>query len=221
MPQKERKERKAPSITPSILSPAMPTVVPNGNLTRSKVARRLGVSVTTLRRMEGTLLHPQTGEGGVRMFDADEVEAAVIRVRRRERPEEPETGAVAAEVFTLFDEGVHPVDVIKKLLLAPNPSRFERLTYRKPPALPGMSYFLSGIPLSPRQPPQFYFSPQPADLELLEELGNGRRGEAWNGVRIAWPHTPNHWIAFLTALIGNTWGGVHCLGRGGTAVVLY
>lgn len=120
MPRRARRERKARSITPSILSPAMPTAVPNGSLTRSKVARRLGVSVTTLRRMEGTLLHPQTGEGGVRMFDADEVEAAVIRVRRRERPEEPETGAVAAEVFTLFDDGVHPVDVIKKLLLAPN-----------------------------------------------------------------------------------------------------
>jgi hypothetical protein len=117
MPQKEQ---KTPSTTPSILSPAMRTAVPSGSLTRSKVARRLGVSVTTLRRMEGTLLHPQTGEGGVRMFDAEEVEAAVIRVRRRERPEEPETGAVAAEVFTLFDEGVHPVDVIKKLLLAPN-----------------------------------------------------------------------------------------------------
>ena len=44
-------------------------------LTRSQVARRLGKSIATVRRMEGFDLNPWTDERGVNRFDADEVDA--------------------------------------------------------------------------------------------------------------------------------------------------
>lgn len=44
-------------------------------LTRSQVAQRLGRSLATVRRLEGTVLHPQQDPQGVHRFDPDEVEA--------------------------------------------------------------------------------------------------------------------------------------------------
>lgn len=44
-------------------------------LTRSGVAKRLGKSLATVRRMEGVELHPTRDERGVHRFDPDEVEA--------------------------------------------------------------------------------------------------------------------------------------------------
>jgi len=45
-------------------------------LTRSGVAKRLGKSIATVRRMEGMELHPTRGSNGVHLFDPDEVDAA-------------------------------------------------------------------------------------------------------------------------------------------------
>lgn len=45
-------------------------------LTRSGVAKRLGKSIATVRRMEGVELHPTRGSNGVHLFDPDEVDAA-------------------------------------------------------------------------------------------------------------------------------------------------
>jgi hypothetical protein len=92
----------------------------SGSLTRSQAARRLGVSVTTLRRMEGDLLHPEKGPGGVRLFDLAEVEAAFVRVRASRHSTTVEDGELAAEVFALFDEGLNPVDVVKRMRVAPD-----------------------------------------------------------------------------------------------------
>jgi hypothetical protein len=94
-----------------------------GKLTRTEVARRLGVSLTTLRRMEGKTLHPETGPGGVRFFDQHEVEAVEVtyrRVRSRQvtREQGPD-GDEAAEVFELLDRGLHPIEVVKQLRIAP------------------------------------------------------------------------------------------------------
>jgi hypothetical protein len=93
---------------------------PVGSLTRSQAARRLGVSVTTLRRMEGDLLHPEKGPGGVRLFDLAEVEAAFVRVRASRHATAVEDGELAAEIFALFDEGLNPVDVVKRLRVGPD-----------------------------------------------------------------------------------------------------
>jgi len=75
-------------------------------LTRGQTARRLGVAVATVRRMEGTKLHPRR-ENGQWFFDAQEVEHLA-----RERATEPrprparrtDDGDLAAEVFALLDQ---------------------------------------------------------------------------------------------------------------------
>jgi hypothetical protein len=43
-------------------------------LTRSQVARRLGKSVATVRRLESRVLHPKRGRSGTWLFDSDHVE---------------------------------------------------------------------------------------------------------------------------------------------------
>jgi hypothetical protein len=43
-------------------------------LTRSQVARRLGKSVATVRRLESRVLHPKRGRSGAWLFDSDDVE---------------------------------------------------------------------------------------------------------------------------------------------------
>lgn len=50
-------------------------------LTRSQVAKRLGKSIATVRRLEGSALHPIQDRDGVHRFDAREVDA-VKRGRR-------------------------------------------------------------------------------------------------------------------------------------------
>lgn len=52
-------------------------------LTRAGVAKRLGISIASVRRMEGNELHPWTDERGVHEFDAGEVEA-LAEARRGE-----------------------------------------------------------------------------------------------------------------------------------------
>jgi hypothetical protein len=51
-------------------------------LTRSQVARRLGRSVATVRRLEGSILHPHIDGDGVHRFDESEVRQ-VARSRER------------------------------------------------------------------------------------------------------------------------------------------
>jgi len=50
-------------------------------MTRSGVAKRLGKSIATVRRMEGVELHPTLGGDGVHLFDPDEVEAIATGAR--------------------------------------------------------------------------------------------------------------------------------------------
>jgi len=61
--------------TTSALSIRVPRAHHAGMLTRSQVARRLGKSVATVRRLEGIVLHPKTDRRGTKRFDAHEVEA--------------------------------------------------------------------------------------------------------------------------------------------------
>jgi fructose-1,6-bisphosphatase/sedoheptulose 1,7-bisphosphatase-like protein len=49
-------------------------------MTRGQVARRLGKSLATVRRLEGVLLHPQRDARGVHHFDANEVDALADRI---------------------------------------------------------------------------------------------------------------------------------------------
>lgn len=77
-------------------------------LTRREVAERLGVSTSTVRRMEFDRLHPVEDEQGVWRFDPAELEGIEPRARRQRAPTSEEArerqreGRIAARVFLLF-----------------------------------------------------------------------------------------------------------------------
>jgi ribosome-binding protein aMBF1 (putative translation factor) len=54
---------------------------------RAQVAKRIGKSVATVRRLEGIELFPTLDEGGAHRFDAAEVEALAARMDRARRPQ--------------------------------------------------------------------------------------------------------------------------------------
>jgi hypothetical protein len=78
-------------------------------LTRRDVATRLGVSVSSVRRMEFDRLHPQEDEHGVWRFDPAELESIPVRepvaprraasAKARARARD---GRMAARVFRMF-----------------------------------------------------------------------------------------------------------------------
>ena len=72
-------------------------------LTRAQVAQRLGISISSVRRLEGGALHPLKDASGVYRFAAAEVEAA--RASRKSRPRPLTDGELAAVAFRRFDEG--------------------------------------------------------------------------------------------------------------------
>jgi hypothetical protein len=94
--------------------------VPDGTLLgRTAAARAIGVSKTTVRRFEGTLLKPEVGVDGVHRFREEELRELVIRRASKSGPPDAYDGEIAGAVFDLLDEGVHPVDVVKRLRLDP------------------------------------------------------------------------------------------------------
>ena len=85
-------------------------------LTRGQVARRLGLSLSTVRRMEGVQLKPIVGERGVRYFEETEIQAILVRVRRTRVPvDDGASGALAAAAFTLFLNGADVIAVVAEL----------------------------------------------------------------------------------------------------------
>jgi hypothetical protein len=85
-------------------------------LTRSQVAHALGLSLSTVRRMEGSELRPIVGPRGVRYFEETEIQAVFVRVRRTRVPgDERAEGALAAAAFELFRSGADVVAVVKAL----------------------------------------------------------------------------------------------------------
>jgi hypothetical protein len=78
-------------------------------LTRMQVADRLGISTSSVRRLEWDLLHPEVDDRGVHLFDPTEVDA-VKEPRRRAAPrphdadarERSRRGRLAAKVFRMF-----------------------------------------------------------------------------------------------------------------------
>ena len=87
-------------------------------LGRAQAAQLLGVSKSTVRRMEGEQLKPVVGPRNVRMFHEEQIRSLVV-TRRAEFGSAQPSGELAADAFELFDAGVHPVDVVKKLRVEP------------------------------------------------------------------------------------------------------
>jgi hypothetical protein len=79
-------------------------------LTRAEAAHELGVSVSTVRRLERSCLHPMVESDGSHVVDAEEVRA-LARARADSRvPLSP--GELAARACELFREGRGVVDVV-------------------------------------------------------------------------------------------------------------
>jgi hypothetical protein len=103
-----------------IVEPAGPAGPSGRLLTRGQVARRLGTSLSTVRRMEGEELKPIIGPRGVHYFEETEIQAVFVRVRRARMPDnERADGTLAAAAFALFQRGADAVAVVKELRAAP------------------------------------------------------------------------------------------------------
>lgn len=98
-------------------------------MTRQQAADRLGVSVATVRRLEGGQLHPAVGLDGVRRFADEEVDALAAK-RPYRQPREPAprgtapststiSGDVAAGVFSDLAEGLPTASIVVTRQLSP------------------------------------------------------------------------------------------------------
>jgi DNA-binding transcriptional MerR regulator len=90
---------------------------PADGLTRSQVARQLGVGVTAVHymRLRGEL-RPKRDASGVWRYDpADVIRAAATRGVRNLRT----AGDVAAEAFRMFDQGGELKDIVSALRITP------------------------------------------------------------------------------------------------------
>ena len=98
------------------------------SLTRKQVADYLGLSISSIRRLENEgVLIPEVGEGGVRHFSEDQVEAVKADREAEAGPRNaaptiaqtlaPTDGALTALAFAHFDRGETPVQVVQALEL--------------------------------------------------------------------------------------------------------
>jgi hypothetical protein len=103
-----------------VVAPATHGPVSGRLLTRGQVARRLGMSLSSVRRMEGEQLKPIVDARGVHHFEETEIQAVFVRVRRARAPhDERADGALAAAAFALFRSGADVIAVVKELREAP------------------------------------------------------------------------------------------------------
>jgi hypothetical protein len=123
------KSSPAPSKPPHL------SVVTNANdpsamLSRAQAAERIGASVATVRRYEGTLLHPVVDKDGTHRFDPKEVTAlAATRANqalgrgaiRNEKPvpDARTRGEVAALVFERFEQRQSHAEIVIGLRIEP------------------------------------------------------------------------------------------------------
>ena len=102
-----------------------------GGMTRADVADSLGVSVATVRRLEGKTLHPTRASDGHWCFDSREVEAvrpAVARGENAAPPAKPAArgpvdGELAARLFPLFERGASFDAVVRETHASPTAVR--------------------------------------------------------------------------------------------------
>jgi DNA-binding transcriptional MerR regulator len=126
-------------------------------LTRDDVAKRLGVSISTVRRLEGTRLHPAIDDKSVRRFKASDVErlAKELEAEQRSprnsqqaavRAAEMSKGELAALVFERLEQRHSLSEIVIALRVPPEDVRELYHTWlvglwagelqRKEPALP-------------------------------------------------------------------------------------
>jgi hypothetical protein len=106
-------------------------------LTRGQVATRLGISVSTVRRLEGTRLHPTIDGEDVRWFDEKEVASLAAELAnatssrrkgtrgtpRAEATPARSQGEIAALVFERFEQRQSLAEIVVGLRVAPETVR--------------------------------------------------------------------------------------------------
>ncbi len=103
-------------------------------LTRDDVAKRLGVSISTVRRLEGTRLHPSIDDKSVRRFKASDVErlARELQAEQRSprnaqqavvRAAEMPKGELAALVFERLEQRHSLSEIVIALRVPPEDVR--------------------------------------------------------------------------------------------------
>jgi hypothetical protein len=100
-------------------------------LTRREVAERLGISVSSVRRLEGVGLHPVLDDDGVWRFDPAELERMPVQRKPRrggKRSRTSKEGDAAARVFAMFGQGRSLRDIV---LSAKQPPDVVRRLYRE------------------------------------------------------------------------------------------
>lgn len=102
-----------------------PPAIPR-TLTRSQVADTLGVSISSVRRLEGDRLHPTVGPDGANHFDPAEVTALAteLSTKRRPRPTPAapvklSAGELAARAFECFEQRYSLAEVVIALRVEP------------------------------------------------------------------------------------------------------
>lgn len=89
-----------------------------GKLTRAQVAKRLGVSVSKVRTMEGKALHPEIVDG-VHYFAGTEVDAVALERPPSVRSRRLDEGQIAARVFNLIEHGKDVREIVQELEVPP------------------------------------------------------------------------------------------------------
>src|SRR5688572_9826637 len=111
-------ERSESYDEPSVVHAAVVAVPDDDDelLKRRETARVVGVSETTVRRWaDRGVLTPIVGPDGVHRYRAGEVrELTVRKVKLGPLAPDEYDGAAAATVFRLLDDGVHPIDIVKR-----------------------------------------------------------------------------------------------------------
>ncbi len=79
-------------------------------ITRGMIAKQLGVSVSTVIRWEGTLLHPEVRPDGVHVFEAAEV--AALAKKRTQESGAAGSGDIDADACALFRSGKNVIDAV-------------------------------------------------------------------------------------------------------------
>lgn len=103
-------------------------------LTRDDVAKRLGVSVSTVRRLEGSKLHPLVADNGVRRFKPADVEQLAVALaanqnkpRNAQKAEERvavlSKGELAALVFERLEQRHSLAEIVIALRVPPDEVR--------------------------------------------------------------------------------------------------
>jgi hypothetical protein len=106
----------------------------NDKLTRAQVAGRIGVSVPTVRRLEGSALHPHVDAQGVHWFDPREVTAVAAsranealmrgKIRNAQPAAEIRTrGEIAALVYERFEQRQSQAEIVIGLRIEPETVR--------------------------------------------------------------------------------------------------